>query len=164
MAEAARGEPFRLIDRGWHPLATGHAPDWADGWGQDQYGVFAEIWIGQALIRLRWIPPGGFSIGSADDEPGRYGDEGPQTEIAYFGLVPEFVGKGFGKLLLEDCIDKAWELAETRIWLHTCTLDSPSALPNYLNRGFEIFKEEDLKDMIPASPLEPWPAAAKPAG
>lgn len=83
-------------------------------------------------------------------------------EIAYFGLVPEFVSKGYGRDLLTDCIDKAFELAESRIWLHTCTLDHPNALPNYLGRGFHIFKEEDFEDYVPAEPLEPWPGADKP--
>ena len=42
---------------------------------------------------------------------------GNQAEIAYFGLIPEFIGQGLGKALLEDAIDKAWQLAERRIWL-----------------------------------------------
>ena len=81
------------------------------------------------------------------------------TEIVYFGLIPQFVGKGFGKAFLEDCINTAWSENETRIWLHTCTLDHPNALPNYLGRGFKVFKEEDFEDLIPAEPLKPWPGA-----
>ena len=88
---------------------------------------------------------------------------GDQAEIAYFGLIPEFVGQGFGKALLEDAIDKAWQLAKQRIWLHTCTLDHPAALANYLARGFRVFKEEDVKEMIPSESLEAWPGADKPA-
>ena len=84
------------------------------------------------------------------------------TEIAYFGLIPEFVGQGLGRQLLQDAINKAWETADNRIWLHTCTLDHDNALPNYLNRGFKVFKEEDFEDMIPAEPLQPWEGAAKP--
>jgi len=29
-----------------------------------------------------------------------------------------------------------------RVWLHTCTLDHPAALPNYQKAGFAIYKEE----------------------
>ena len=86
------------------------------------------------------------------------------TEIAYFGLVPEFVGLGLGKSLLEDALISAWQGTRKRVWLHTCTLDHPSALTNYLARGFSIFKEEDIEEMIPASPLEPWPNAGKKPG
>jgi GNAT superfamily N-acetyltransferase len=85
------------------------------------------------------------------------------TEIAYFGLIPEFVGQGLGRQLLRDAVNKAWDTANNRIWLHTCTLDHPNALPNYLNRGFKVFKEEDIEEMIPAEPLQPWEGAAKPA-
>lgn len=81
------------------------------------------------------------------------------TEIVYFGLIPQFVGKGLGRMFLEDCIGTAWGKNEQRIWLHTCTLDHPNALPNYLNRGFSVFKEEDFVDSIPAEPLKPWPGA-----
>jgi GNAT superfamily N-acetyltransferase len=85
------------------------------------------------------------------------------TEIAYFGLIPQYVGQGLGRQLLQDAINKAWDTAKNRIWLHTCTLDHSNALPNYLSRGFKVFKEEDFEDMIPAEPLQPWEGAAKPA-
>lgn len=83
------------------------------------------------------------------------------TEIVYFGLIPEYIGKGIGRPLLEDAIHKAWQLTNSRIWLHTCTLDHPNALPNYKSRGFRVFKEEDFVDQVPVGPLEPWPGAQK---
>lgn len=84
------------------------------------------------------------------------------VEIAYFGLLPEFTGEGLGKLLLEDALYQAWLLAENRVWLHTCTLDHPAALPNYLARGFKVFLEEDTVDEIPDEALEVWSGAEKP--
>jgi hypothetical protein len=36
------------------------------------------------------------------------------------------------------------------VWVHTCTLDHPAALPNYLNRGFRPFKEETYTAEVPA--------------
>ena len=85
------------------------------------------------------------------------------VEIAYFGLVPEFIGKGHGKALLQDAITRAWELGGTRVWLHTCSLDHPQALRNYLARGFKVFKEEDLVDEIPVAAIQPWEGAGKPS-
>ena len=41
-----------------HPLIDGVAPDWATGWGCDEFGVFAEIEVGEITQRLRWLPPG----------------------------------------------------------------------------------------------------------
>ncbi len=64
------------------------------------------------------------------------------VQIAYFGLLPEFIGQGLGKHLLSTAIAEAWEQNPTRVWLHTCSLDSPVALPNYLARGFTPYREE----------------------
>jgi ribosomal protein S18 acetylase RimI-like enzyme len=64
------------------------------------------------------------------------------VEIAYFGLLPQFTGRGLGGHLLTEAVERAWEGA-TRVWVHTCTLDHPSALPNYLKRGFTVFKTEE---------------------
>jgi hypothetical protein len=33
----------------------------------------------------------------------------------------------------------------TKVWLHTCTLDSERALPNYKARGFREFRTERLE-------------------
>jgi GNAT superfamily N-acetyltransferase len=64
-------------------------------------------------------------------------------EIAYLGLVPMFIGKGFGGYLLSHAVDSAWDQVGTeRLWVHTCTLDHPGALKNYLANGFEIYHEE----------------------
>lgn len=69
-------------------------------------------------------------------------EEDGSTELAYFGLVQEFLGKGLGKHLLSAAIAQAWQDGASRVWLHTCTLDDPAALPNYLKRGFQPFDEE----------------------
>src|SRR5262249_38541257 len=69
------------------------------------------------------------------------GEDG-STEIAYFGLLPESIGNRLGKHLLSVTIDKAWQTGARRVWLHTCSLDDPAALPNYLKRGFKPFKHE----------------------
>jgi GNAT superfamily N-acetyltransferase len=64
------------------------------------------------------------------------------VEIVLFGLLPEFSGRGLGKWLLVDAVERAWSLGATRVWLHTCTLDSPAALPNYMARGFRPYRSE----------------------
>jgi GNAT superfamily N-acetyltransferase len=67
------------------------------------------------------------------------------AEIAYFGLLPDFIGRGWGKYLLSRAVQIAWELGPNRVWLHTCTLDHPAALPNYLNRGFQPTRTEQYE-------------------
>ena len=59
-----------------------------------------------------------------------------EVEIVYFGLTPEFIGRGFGGAMLTRAVDEAFALGAQRVWLHTCTLDSAMALPNYKARGF----------------------------
>jgi GNAT superfamily N-acetyltransferase len=56
------------------------------------------------------------------------------VEIAYFGLTSAFIGRGIGKALLTRAVEEAWKFGAARVWLHTCTLDSPHALPNYKAR------------------------------
>ena len=56
-------------------VPTVFPPDWAVGWGVDEYGVFADFRLGNACQRMRWIGPGTFMMGSPDDEKGRFDDE-----------------------------------------------------------------------------------------
>jgi GNAT superfamily N-acetyltransferase len=71
--------------------------------------------------------------------------EDGSVEIAYFGLLPEFIGRGLGKHLLTSAVEQAWAEGANHVWLHTCTLDDPAAMPNYLKRGFKAFKTEKYK-------------------
>jgi GNAT superfamily N-acetyltransferase len=68
--------------------------------------------------------------------------EDDSVEIAYFGIVAREFGRGFGKHLLSAAVRDAWALAPSRVWLHTCTLDHPNALPNYIARGFTPYRTE----------------------
>ena len=62
-------------------------------------------------------------------------------EVAYFGLVPDAIGGGLGRWLMNQAIDMAWARPETeRLWLHTCTGDSPQALPFYMACGFRPYR------------------------
>ena len=71
------------------------------------------------------------------------------VEIAFFGLLPQFVGMGLGGFLLSEAIRLAWELKPKRVWVHTCTLDHKYALNNYLARGFSICKKNKVKEQVP---------------
>ena len=65
-------------------------------------------------------------------------------EIAYFGILEEYIGKKFGGYLLSEAIKNAFKLNYKRIWVHTCSLDHRHALKNYLSRGMKIFKSENI--------------------
>jgi GNAT superfamily N-acetyltransferase len=68
--------------------------------------------------------------------------ENGDVEIAYFGLAPRFIGLGLGGTLLTSALEHAWQMRPGRVWVHTCTLDHPSALKNYQARGMVIYKVE----------------------
>jgi GNAT superfamily N-acetyltransferase len=89
--------------------------------------------------------------------------EGGDVEIAYFGLLPAFIGRGLGGALLTAAIRRAWDEGAKRVWLHTCDLDHPRALRNYEARGFRVYKTERAHEEIPDAPLESWPGAAAPS-
>lgn len=76
--------------------------------------------------------PSGVEIGLLEldfREPGT-------CEIAYFGLVPELAGRGHGRWLMAEALTRAWRKDVARVWVHTCTLDSPHALGFYRAQGF----------------------------
>ncbi|HEX4247175.1 MAG TPA: GNAT family N-acetyltransferase [Pseudonocardia sp.] len=92
---------------------------------------------------------------------------GTHTEIAYFGLLPRYIGRGLGGQLLTDGIRRAWTLHErwpglapvSVVWLHTCTLDGPHALRNYTARGFREFRTVTEDEPVAAVSPGPWPGA-----
>jgi GNAT superfamily N-acetyltransferase len=101
-------------------------------------------------------------IGSLEGTPAGYFElerQGESVELAYFGLLPRFIGKGLGGSLLTSAVCRAWELGASRVWLHTCSLDGPAALPAYQARGFRIFHEERLVNDFPDETPGPWPGA-----
>jgi len=65
-----------------------------------------------------------------------------EVEIAYFGLMPNYIGRGLGPALLGWALERAWSYRPRRVWLHTCTLDHPKALAVYRRAGFEVYDRE----------------------
>jgi GNAT superfamily N-acetyltransferase len=80
-------------------------------------------------------------------------------EVAYFGLLPRFIGQGLGGYLLSRGVERAWQRGARRVWVHTCTLDGPNALANYQARGFAIYKQETTQMELPERSPGPWPGA-----
>ena len=68
------------------------------------------------------------------------------VEIAYFGLLPEFIGRSLGGALLTSAIEEAWGMSPKRVWVHTCNRDHPQALANYQARGMVVYKIEESAD------------------
>lgn len=93
--------------------------------------------VGFAELRMSPCDPAVDSLakGSEDDV---------DVEIVYFGLLPEFAGRGLGGWFLSEVCRIAWNVPGVRrVWLHTALDDSPAAIPNYLARGFVEYARED---------------------
>jgi GNAT superfamily N-acetyltransferase len=79
------------------------------------------------------------------------------VEVAYLGLVPQFIGHRVGGHLVAEAATRAWDTGARRVWLHTCSLDHPQALANYLARGFKQFKFETVEKELPDPASRRWP-------
>ncbi|WP_299139003.1 N-acetyltransferase [uncultured Tateyamaria sp.] len=65
-----------------------------------------------------------------------------ECELVYFGLIPELIGTGAGRFLLNAAIDAAWSEPIKRFHVYTCTLDSPQALGFYRRSGFVPIRQK----------------------
>jgi GNAT superfamily N-acetyltransferase len=88
----------------------------------------------------------------------------PECELAFYGLTPASIGKGYGRALMDEALRLAWSKPINRLFVHTCTFDSPLALPFYIRSGFnpvavsvEIHDDPRLAGKLPltASPQVP---------
>lgn len=117
---------------------------WVDrlGWGDEQWAAWTDR-PGHHLLEARLD---GEAAGYAElDEQG----DG-SVELAYFGLLPAFIGRGLGGWLLERALLRAREIPGVdRVWVHTCTLDGPAALANYRARGMRDFATETEWRLVP---------------
>jgi hypothetical protein len=97
----------------------------------------------------------------------------PVMAIAYFGLMPDFIGRGLGKYFLNWAVDHAWSYdGVERVTVDTCSLDHPRALSSYQRAGFQPVRQvakrildPRLTGLIPVTceprlPEEPGPEAA----
>ena len=116
---------------------VGEAYHWRDRWDWTDAEIAAHL--AQPEITLYVARRQGVLAGWY--ELRRVADDG-SVEIAYFGLAPDAIGQGLGKHLLSCAVRDAWAFEPQRVWLHTCTLDHPHALPNYQRRGFVPYKTE----------------------
>jgi GNAT superfamily N-acetyltransferase len=149
VAEGSAGPEVRLEmvqDCPWHfyrylYVEVGRNYHWKDRlpWTESQFREWlagpSAVW----LLSVAGAPAGFFELRTHPDQ---------SREIAYFGILPEYQGKGLGKFLLTRAVEEAWATRPSRVWLHTCTLDHPGALPNYLKRGFRKAGEEQYVTTI----------------
>ena len=115
---------------------VGRAHRWTDrlGWTDDQTrGYLDGGEVSVHVLYFEGAPAGYYELRRHPDH---------SIEVAYFGLMADYIGRGLGGWLLTQATQAAWAERPDRVWLHTCTLDHPNALPNYLRRGFQVVRRE----------------------
>lgn len=112
---------------------VGRHHHWVDllGWSDADWQAHAER-VETWLAWERGTPAGYAEL--AEPEPG-------VVDVAYFGLLAPFQGRGIGGHLLSETVRRAWERGARRVTLDTCELDGVAAMPNYLARGFRVVRE-----------------------
>ena len=148
------GAPYPELNRFFY-TSVGADWYWIDrlDWDYDQWRRYLarpghETWIAY----LAGTPAGYFEL---DGQP--HGD----VELAMFGLLPQFTGRGLGKYLLTFAVRRAWEKPASRVWLHTCSFDHPHAVANYEARGFHLFRTEQTTKEMPERSPGPWPGSGR---
>ena len=130
-------EPNWVFNRDLY-FRVGEQWDWIDQrpWTDDQWKEYA------AAPELRTF--GGYYDNALAGYYELRRDREGGIEIAYFGLLPEWIGRGLGGALLTSAIEGAWSMAPkpSRVWVHTCNRDHPQALANYQARGMVVYKIE----------------------
>lgn len=101
------------------------------------------------VLYVGGVPGGYFELDRRD---------GPVVELAYFGLMPEFIGLKLGPYLLDQAIDLAWQgpPVPRRVWVNTCDMDHPKALSMYQRAGFVPYdrKVKEFDDPRPTGLAE----------
>lgn len=128
------GGPWYWVDR----------LDWTyEQWSEWTHAPGHEMWT----CWVKGAPAGYFELDR----------QGDVVEIAYFGLLRDFIGMGLGGWLLTQALKRAWEVPGTaRVWVHTCTLDGPSALASYVARGFSAERTYIEYRDVSEPPPGPW--------
>lgn len=130
-------ELYRLCYR-----TVGEAFHWRDRWDWTDQQIAAHLADPANQLFVATRAAGKQKVALAGWYELRRVAEDDSVEIAYFGIVAAEFGRGFGKHLLSSAVRDAWALDPRRVWLHTCTLDHPNALPNYVARGFTPYRTE----------------------
>ena len=160
--------PLRPDPPGAWTLRRVETPDL--NWFRDLYRRVGEEWlwfsrlqmsdadlaaiIHSPLVEVYALVEGGRDEGLLEldfREPG-------QCELAFFGVTAKLIGSGAGSWLMNRALERAWSLPVARVWVHTCTLDHPSALAFYQRSGFsavrrqvEIADDPRLDETLPRS-------------
>jgi GNAT superfamily N-acetyltransferase len=113
--------------------------------GDEWTWVVRRLLSDEELLRIIGDPAVEVNVLWVDGVPAGYAEldhrQAPDTELAYFGLLPEFIGRGLGRYLLDWTIRHVWRAGPRRLWVHTCDFDHPRAIAVYRKSGFRVYDQ-----------------------
>ena len=104
------------------------------GWSDEQL----QLWLSRPEIELFVLHVGGVPAGYYELERLASGE----SELCYFGLIPDFIDRGFGAWFLQQAVESGWHGETRRLWVHTSTYDHPRALGLYQCAGFQVYRRQ----------------------
>ena len=121
--------------------------------GKDYLWVDRRKLTAQALTDIIQHPQNALYVLYVEGNPAGMAEldfrEDDAGQLAYFGLLPEFVGRHFGYYFLYHSVMNAWAHNIPKLKVNTCTLDHPRALPLYQRLGFVPYSREDRYIELP---------------
>lgn len=96
--------------------------------------------------------------------PAGYGElarTGEDVDLAYFGLMPGYIGRGIGWYFIRAIVDIAWSADPERLTVNTCDLDHPRALRTYQRAGFSVVGRRGSSIADPRTVGLPWPRSRR---
>ena len=68
-----------------------------------------------------------------------------EIKIVHLGIIENYIGKGYGKRLLNFAIKRAKKIGIKPLILQTNSLDHPNALIFYQKNGFQVYSRRNAK-------------------
>ena len=142
---------YNTIGEAWHWSARRRLDDEA-----------LRTFIRHPEVRIYVLYAAGVPAGFAEIDARRAGE----VELAYLGLMPDYIGRGLGAYLLDWAVAAAWTHKPKRVWVQTCTLDHPRALSLYQRAGFVAYKRrlEKVEKLVTVSLAVPSDAPPSDGG
>ena len=122
---------------------VGHDYEWTDWLRRDRTEL--EAFVGDPKVELFTLlvegwPGGFFMLDTREDG---------NCDLAYFGLVPQAIGRGIGRWLLGAAVHMGWDRPGVdRMTVNTNTLDHPRALALYQKAGFSPVRREEARRVL----------------
>lgn len=117
---------YDLVGRRWNWITRRHLSD------AELAALLADPAIALFVLYVDGVPAGMAEIDATAPT---------SVEIQFFGLVPDFIGRGLSRYFLANAIDLAWSYNPQEVRIETSTLDHPAALSLYQKFGFAVFDQ-----------------------